>query len=74
MSYSSVNSETRVSTRRGRVVYEMEPFVADEIAAILQREATSGKTPDKWDKGFLDDAQALIEASNAIADPPGDTE
>ncbi len=60
-------SDTRIRvTDRNQISYEMEPYIADELAAILQREATSGKAPAKWDQGWLDDASRLIEASNEV--------
>jgi hypothetical protein len=67
-------SETRITNDGTDVIYKMPPYVADELAAILQRAATSGRSPGKWDRGWLQDATSLIEASNVITDPPGDPE
>ena len=62
--------ETDIETRRGQVVYTMEPYIADELAAILQREATRDRKPGKWDKGWMQDASALIEASDKATEAP----
>ncbi len=52
-------SETDITTREGQVVYTMEPYIADELARVLQREADRG---DKVDKGWEEDAVALGDA------------
>ena len=66
--------DTAISAIKGRVVYDMEPYVADELAAILQRAATCDRSPGKWDRGWLQVATSLIEASDVITTPPETTE
>ncbi len=50
-------SETRIYERDGRVIYEMEPWIADAVAAAFQR-----NSPD--DRGFSEDALRLIRAAS----------
>ncbi len=59
--------ETDITTREGQdgsvVVYTMEPYIADELARVLQRESC---LRDKIDKGWEEDAVGLAEAVSNI--------
>jgi hypothetical protein len=58
-------AETTIRAKEGLVVYTMEPYVADELAMILQETAMEA---DPFDHGWDDDARQLIQASNLAVD------
>ena len=57
-------SETRITDNGIDVIYKMSPFIAEELAEVLNHAAKhkvdgSLRKPAKYDQGWLMDAEAL---------------
>lgn len=64
-------TETRITTTTKNVIYEMPPWIATELASVLDHAATHYVTGqprpvDSYDRGWLDDAEGLLEAAESL--------
>ncbi len=69
-------SETRITNNRTDVIYEMPPFIADELAAVLNHWAIhkvdgSLRKPARYDQGWILDAEELRSRADVLT-PQGD--
>ncbi len=66
-------SETRITDNGTDVTYTMPPYIADDLAAILDHWAThkadgSLRKPAKYDRGWIEDAENLGSAALSVTE------
>ena len=66
-------SETRITDNGTDVIYTMAPYIADDLAAILNHWAIhkadgSLRKSDKYDRGWIEDAEKLGSAALSIVE------
>ena len=64
-------SETRITNNGTDVIYTMPPYIADDLAAILNHWAIhkadgSLRGSDKYDRGWIEDAEELRSAALGV--------